>query len=348
MADVAPLEPDPPGGLEAALAAVHGGMSLRRSAKTHGVSRTTLRRYVYANKMPLLPKLIKRGRPLSLPPAVEAGIASMLKTFALHDLPLQVSDLPAIARRIASKANIKNFSATPVWVQGFRKRHPELRYRKPRRMGSLRFSSLTPAAARAWHDTLCKAYMEVFETTAPSPDRVYNMDESPFNPDASGGRVITVRGLEPTRVTANNREFFTVVTCIGADGWMAPPMLILDGMRINKAWFPPPDDKHTEVHIDVSPTHTMDSEMFGKWLTLFSDAIRHRRVQLPVLLILDSHSSHITFDNIQRALDMQIIMLGLPSNTTSAWQPLDAGVFQPVKTCWRRMLDEYVPCERCA
>ena len=62
-----------------------------------------------------------------------------------------------------------------------------------------------------------------------------------------------------------------------------------------------------------------------------------------VLLILDGHSSHSTApDMLQAATDNNIILLCLPSHTTSALQPLDRAVFGPFKTYFNHETNQFM------
>ena len=56
-----------------------------------------------------------------------------------------------------------------------------------------------------------------------------------------------------------------------------------------------------------------------------------------VLLIMDGHSSHYCPDTIRIAAKEQIIVFTLPPNTTHLTQPLDKGVFGPLKACWHEV-----------
>lgn len=70
-------------------------------------------------------------------------------------------------------------------------------------------------------------------------------------------------------------------------------------------------------------------------------SVSHLTPTGPVILYFDGHHSHISMELIRRARDNNIILLCLPPNTTHLLQPLDVGVFAPVKTCWRKILKQY-------
>ena len=57
-------------------------------------------------------------------------------------------------------------------------------------------------------------------------------------------------------------------------------------------------------------------------------------VDRPILLILDGDLSHVSYEVRQLAIDNQIHMLKLPPHLTHLLQPLDVGVFKPMKAAW--------------
>ena len=80
----------------------------------------------------------------------------------------------------------------------------------------------------------------------------------------------------------------------------------------------------------------MDSVCFLDWFQkLFIPSISQER---PVILIFDGHKSHISMPLIQSAVENQVIPLKLPPNSTHTLQPLDVGVYGPLKTAWEKIL----------
>ena len=67
----------------------------------------------------------------------------------------------------------------------------------------------------------------------------------------------------------------------------------------------------------------------------------------PVILFMDGHTSHINLELITLARDRGVILFCLPSHTTHALQPLDVGVYGPLKSRWGKILKEY-KMETCA
>ena len=66
-----------------------------------------------------------------------------------------------------------------------------------------------------------------------------------------------------------------------------------------------------------------------------------------MILFMDGHASHINLQVIRLARECRVILLCLPSHTTHALQPLDVGVYGPLKGRWGKILKEY-KMETCA
>ena len=62
----------------------------------------------------------------------------------------------------------------------------------------------------------------------------------------------------------------------------------------------------------------------------------------PLLLLMDSHSSHYSPLAVKLAAEENVILFALPPNTTHLSQPLDKGVFGPLKVAWRCVCHTYI------
>lgn len=58
-------------------------------------------------------------------------------------------------------------------------------------------------------------------------------------------------------------------------------------------------------------------------------------------LFFDGHHSHISVSVIQHCQDNNVHLMLLPSNTTHVLQPLDVGVYGPLKQAWKKILADY-------
>jgi len=61
----------------------------------------------------------------------------------------------------------------------------------------------------------------------------------------------------------------------------------------------------------------------------------------PLFLLLDGHSTHYQPQLIRLAKEHNVIVLCLPPHTTHESQPLDVGVFAPLKTQWTQVCHDF-------
>ncbi len=83
----------------------------------------------------------------------------------------------------------------------------------------------------------------------------------------------------------------------------------------------------------------MDSYIFYSWAQQFVLEAGHlRRGGQTLLLILEVHRSHLQYSAHQLLKENCIFVDGIPSHTSQALQPLDVGVFGPMKEYFRELL----------
>ena len=81
------------------------------------------------------------------------------------------------------------------------------------------------------------------------------------------------------------------------------------------------------------------TDLFESWfLELFLPSAVSAR---PLLLLLDGHSTHYQLKVIKKARENDVLILCLPPHTTHATQPLDCGVFSPLKSQWSATCHEF-------
>jgi hypothetical protein len=89
-----------------------------------------------------------------------------------------------------------------------------------------------------------------------------------------------------------------------------------------------------------SPRGWFDMFLFEQWFVdLFLKKMKRRPGKK--LLIGDNLASHISPRVIQLCKENDILFVCLPPNSTDKLQPLDVGMFAPLKAGWRRVLTEY-------
>jgi hypothetical protein len=173
-----------------------------------------------------------------------------------------------------------------------------------------------------------------FEAT---PAQIYNMDETGMPLDPRPPKVVARKGQKKVRSrTSGNKSQITVLGCVNCTGQAIPPMVIFDTQKLNREW------TKTELPgtiYGLSEKGWIDQELFKGWLT--DHFSKHAVSARPLLLMLDGHSSHYEPSTLHFAKEHGIVMFCLPPHTTHEAQPLDCGIFGPLKVHWRAVCHEY-------
>ncbi|EDN02779.1 conserved hypothetical protein [Histoplasma mississippiense (nom. inval.)] len=223
------------------------------------------------------------------------------------------------------------------WVSNLVARRPELQCRFSRRYNHDRAKCEDRRIVEDWFKTLERVMTEhgiVFED-------IYNFDEAGFAMGlCATTKVITSAEHygRATLIQPGNREWVTAIESVNASGWAPPPYIILKGHNIQEGWF---DGLPEGWRLDVSPNGWTTDEIGIKWLTrLFIPAANPRRVGTHILLILDGHGSHLTPEFDQICSENKIIPLCMPPHSSHLLQPLDVGVFAPLKRAYGTLVEQ--------
>lgn len=138
------------------------------------------------------------------------------------------------------------------------------------------------------------------------------------------------------REYADRGESHTLLGCICADGSWIPPLIIFKGIRWN-------DNLKTDclpgALVKLSPKGWINTDIFVEWFQFFIRAIPPAR---PVILLMDSHASHINATVISLAKENDIYLFTFPAHTSHLLQPLDVGVYKSLKANWSKSLNNYM------
>lgn len=178
------------------------------------------------------------------------------------------------------------------------------------------------------------------------PERIFNLDETGFVMDGTTKqvRVIAERGATRVKVDkVGDTSQLTVLFCGNAAGVLVPPMILVNGRQqgvpqphsIDMAALP-------EASFWKTPSGWSCHESFMEWLKHFDGYLTSRAVQRPVLLVIDGHSSHISFPASLYAREHGIEINVIPPNSTSMIQPLDLSWMAPIKKYWKTAVMNFV------
>jgi hypothetical protein len=125
--------------------------------------------------------------------------------------------------------------------------------------------------------------------------------------------------------------------CGSAAGELLPPYVVYKSQNHYEAWRTggPPGARYTS-----SPSGWFDMCIGEDWFKkLFLPHVRRQPGRK--LLIGGNLASHISMEVIRLCKENDIMFVCLPANSTDKMQPLDVGIFGPMKSAWRKQLLSY-------
>lgn len=207
--------------------------------------------------------------------------------------PKSPTDIKHGAWLLAAEENLDVFGPlgpSNGWLEGFYNRYPELSRRKPEK--------LSRAAVCVTKNNLLNWFEAVENWLKKNdcyyllglPDRIFNADETGFELSPQGRIVLVPKGQKNISVATNTgKEQMTAMYTIGANGWTVNPFVVYSGKRLNaevKARVP------SNVKYTMSPKGWMTEEAFIDYLKFFDEQLTENGVLRPIILTVDSHSSH--------------------------------------------------------
>ena len=224
------------------------------------------------------------------------------------------------------------------WIYRFLDRYPKLKGTYSRKLESARHKEATFETISAWFST----FQARIEERHYELKNIYNMDEIGYAVgETESTRIIVDSTLKSNwKVTAGRQEWITVLECVNADGGSLPPMIIFKAQNTNTAWIPtntPPN-----WYFSTSNSGWTSNSHGFEWICkVFEPESRKISGDQPRLLIMDGHSSHITGSLIAFCIEKEIDLLILPPHCSHLLQPLDVGVYGPMKRYHAQEVDRY-------
>jgi hypothetical protein len=160
---------------------------------------------------------------------------------------------------------------------------------------------------------------------------IFNVDETGFALGTTLPSKVLIKRGDTTafKKISGRQEWITAIECIGASGVALPPLLIFKAKYTNTAWIPVSTPENWRFSTSNS-RWTSDNHGY-EWLTTLFEPETCRNDGKRRLLLLDGHGSHLTARFIAFCLDKNIDLVCLPPHTSHLLQPLDVGVFSPLK-----------------
>lgn len=314
---------------KAMTAVLEGGVSIRKASAMFGVPKSTLGDRISG-------RVLEGSHPSRyLTDEEEEELVSFLLGCSSIGYPKTIMEVLALVQRILSSRGCPK-RISYGWWEGFKKRHPNV---------SLRSSSaLTKPRLLASSRAVIDHYFDLLEETlsenglSDRPYQIFNMDESGMPLAPKPPKTIHKKGSKiAVSLTSSTKDQITVVCCVNAAGQCIPPMVIWDRKQLR------PELTVGEVPGTVyglANKGWMDQYLFEQWFK--RHFLKYAPPVRPLLLLMDGHASHYAPDAIKFAAEEKILVFVLPPNTTHLSQPLDKGVFGPLKVAWKNACHKYM------
>jgi hypothetical protein len=226
------------------------------------------------------------------------------------------------------------------WARNFIARQPLLRMRFNRPYDYQRALCEDPDAIRAWFRLVgnMRAKYGVVDQD------FYNFDETGFAMGMIRASVVVTRAERRAKakmVQPGNREWATVIQGVCADGWCVPPFVVLKGAVHLASWYSETDLPADWV-IRTTPNGWTDNETGLEWIRHFDKHTAARRVGGWRMIVLDGHESHYSAEFERFCKDKNIIPVYMPPHSSHLLQPLDVGLFGPLKRAYGRQVEDLV------
>lgn len=242
----------------------------------------------------------------------------------------------AVNNDILHRFNNEKKVAGRYWVEKFLKDH-HLTLRTSEATSIQRLRGFNKVQVAKFFDVYGKLRIEKKFTA----DRIYNADESGILTVPNKlPKIISPIGMRRVSkiVSAERGKLVTIVCCMNGIGNFVPPFLIFPRKRMRLELS---NGCPSGSAVNVGETGWMTSELFVKYLEHFNSFTRPSE-DSPVLLLLDNHTTHITFSAFKFCVQNHIVLLGFPSHTTHRLQPMDVSFYKPLKTYFAEACDDFM------
>ena len=309
-----------------------GRLSIRRAAESYQIPKSTLADHVSGR----VREGSHSGPSRYLSDEEEAELVYFLVGSANVGYAKTKKDVLAIVSRVAESKGLTNCPVSHGWWESFRKRHPHLTLRTAEKLSYSRYVSTNQDIIDRYFDLLRDTLSD--NKLLDRPAQIFNCDETGMPLDQAQPYVVAAKGQKhPRTVVTGSKKQITVLACANASGNALPPLVIFARKALN------PELTRGEVPgtmYGLTDSGWMDGEVFDSWFS--HHFLVHAPAVRPLLLLLDGHSTHYNPSFVRKAAQEKVIVFCLPPNTTHITQPLDKGVFGPLKVAWAEQCHRYI------
>ncbi len=173
------------------------------------------------------------------------------------------------------------------------------------------------------------------------PSQITNLDEHGITEGATrDGKVVgsslTSRVYE---AQSDATTWVTILEAIIASGKRLTPTIVFTGVNLQGQWFP---EEIEPWKYTCTKTGWSNSRVALEWLQqVYLPETQPENPQQWRLLILDGHTTHTSVEFMYTAWKNRVQILYLPAHTSHITQPLDVGIFSPLKNYFHQEMRSF-------
>ena len=134
------------------------------------------------------------------------------------------------------------------------------------------------------------------------------------------------------RKRGNQRKHVTLIGCVSAAGVPLAPVLLWGNQKVRGEWF---GHEKCPIHCRATGNGWSSADVFREWL--FDVFLIQAKPNPTVLLFLDGSKTHLDTKTLVEAKEKGIEIVCFPPHCSDVIQPLDRGVFKPLKTAFGKL-----------
>ena len=328
--------------LENALEACKSGRMTQKDAASYfKVPKSTLNRHFKT------PNLKSVGGQLGVDAGVEKMLVETLEEMAIWNHPIDKEHIKDLVKNILDRQNIvhprfKDNRPGKDWYYGFRERNTlseRLASNICRGRAALNKQAIVP-----FYRAMAVSFKRLFDDVTNLPAaQIFNFDETNLTNDPGKKKVVVPRGCGRVEVLQDHsKTSVSLMFCGSATGFFIPPMVVYKAGNLYKGWT---TDGISGAVYATTPSGWFNKELFFKW---FRDCFlpQTRHIPGPKVLLGDNVSLHMNDDVFRLAKENNCFFIFFPANGTHLFQPLDVGVFRPLKAQWHSTVKEFLKSTR--
>ena len=226
-----------------------------------------------------------------------------------------------------------------MWFNAFIKQWPDLKLMKPQKLQMSRAKSASKESIDNYFRELGIVLQQ--NDLMESPARIFNIDETGISLEHASPKIVCAAESNPQAVTSARSSNVTIIAGANAIGNHIPPFYIFPGKR----WC---DDFLTGAPAGsagkMSESRWSNTGIFEYYVT--NHLAKHVKITennaQNTLILYDGHKFHISLTLTEWAKQRNVILFVLSPHTCHITQPLDVGVFGPLKCLYNRECQAYL------